>query len=180
MSAGKVHVQASVLMAAGFFVGTLFTRDVSDIEYSIGAMVGALITPDLDVDKAYIGDKYILKRFGKVPHSVWRACWHFYRRSIKHGSELSHFPVVGTVFRLAYLFFFAIVLPSYLMAFFFGIDPAAEVAWWFGKVCQHWKIVVGLTASDTHHYFMDIATVQDTFSLESLLRRKTNFKRKTL
>lgn len=165
-------------MSAGFTLGTFTTGEPSDIEYALGAFIGTTLTPDLDVDKGFVGDAYVLKRFGKIPYKVWRGIWHFYRRSVKHGSELSHFPVVGTLFRLAYLFFFAVVLPNYFLSIFFPLNPEWEIAWWFGNLCQHWKVVVGLMASDTHHYMMDIATRNDTFSLESLLRGKTNFKRR--
>lgn len=179
MSTGKVHTQASLMMSAGFLVGTLFTRDVSDVEYAIGALVGTILTPDLDVDKGFVGDAYVKARFGNVAYRLWRACWHFYRRSVKHGSELSHFPVLGTLFRLAYLFFFSIILPTYALAIFFPIDPTTEIFWWYNLVMSHPKIIIGLMASDAHHYVMDIATVDSKFNLESLLRRKTNFRRST-
>lgn len=178
MSSGKVHTVASLLMSGGFLTGTLFTRDLTDVDYAVGALVGTVLTPDLDVDKGFVGDLYVKQRFGFVAYKVWRGIWHFYRRSVKHGSELSHFPVLGTVFRLAYLFFFAIVIPSVLLSVLFGVDAEAEIAWWAGVMREHWKVVVGLMAADTHHYIMDIATANDKFSLESLLSRRTNFKRK--
>lgn len=178
MSKGKVHTQASLIMSASFAIGTLFTRNPSDIEYALGALIGTVLTPDLDVDKGFVGDEYVKARFGKAAYHVWRACWHFYRRSVKHGSELSHFPVLGTLFRLAYLFFFSIVIPTYALAIFFPIDPTQEIFWWYNQVMSRPKIIVGLMASDAHHYFMDVATVDNKFNLESLLRFKTNFKRR--
>lgn len=178
MSAGRVHAQASVLLAGGFFVGTLFTRDVTDIEYAIGALIGTILTPDLDVDKGFIGDEYIRRRFGQIAYRIWRGGWHFYRRSVKHGSELSHFPVLGTVFRLVYIFLFAVILPMVVVNFFTPVNFQSEITWWVWQTLPRWKIIVGLMASDFHHYCMDIATTNDKFNLGSLLARKTNYKRR--
>lgn len=180
MSSGKVHAQASLILSGGFFLGTFTTGNVADIEYSMGALLGIVLTPDLDVDAGSEVDKYIKRRFGHIPYWIWERCWHFYRRSVKHGSELSHFPVVGTFFRLAYLFFFAFILPYAVLDIFFPVNWEVELSWWIGLVANHWRIVVGLASSDFHHYVMDIATVNGRFNLESLLRRKTNFKRRSI
>ena len=169
MSKGIVHVQASVILAGAFGI-------MGEPEYAIGAFLGTILSPDLDVDKSFIGDKFILQRLGAIPHRAWRTCWHFYRKSIKHGSELSHFPIISTLGRIAYLFLFCVIIP-YMVLSYFGFDFWYEVNWWFGILCQRWKVVLGLMGSDFIHYALDIATVNDTFNLNSLLSAKTKGRR---
>lgn len=177
MSSGVVHQRSSVILAGGFLIGGFLTGDPSAYAYAAGALTGVLLSPDLDVDKAFIGDKIILKRLGGFSHRVWRNCWHFYRKSIKHGSELSHFPVVSTLGRIFYLFLFCVIVPNIILSFF-GWDFASETAWWFGKLCQSWRVVLGLMGSDFIHWVMDIATRNDSFDLGSLLSGRTQGKRR--
>ena len=181
MSKGIVHVQASVILAGAFAI-------MSEPEYAIGALLGTILSPDLDVDKAFIGDKIVRKTFqrkswgkwgiltGTIAHGLWRQCWHFYRKSIKHGSELSHFPVISTLGRIAYLFLFCVIIPSLVLSWF-GFDFLYEVQWYFGILCRFWKVVVGLMGSDFIHYVLDIATVNDSFNVNSLLGAKTRGRR---
>lgn len=169
MSSGKVHTLASVALATGFTVAALSTYDMDSMQYAAGAVVGIFIQPDCDVDKGFIAYSYIRKRLGDWAEFIWDRIWYMYRRSVKHGSELSHFPVISTLGRLAYFFLFCVVIPNFVLSFF-GLNFSEEVAWWFGKVCQYWRVVVGLMGADFVHWFLDIATVKGQFSLSSLLK----------
>jgi uncharacterized metal-binding protein len=160
MSAGYVHTRASLILASGFVLGTLVTRDLQDLQYVLGALTGVMISPDCDVDSRFIAYTYIKKRLGYPAWWLWDKLWHFYRKSIKHGSELSHFPVVGTLGRLAYLFLFVIILPSTLIHLNYFPYIQAEVSWWFGKVCQYWRIAVALMGADLIHWGLDILTTE--------------------
>src|ERR1044072_3589381 len=114
MSSGCVHQKASVILATGFVLGSLAFG--SGIEYATGALVGIMLNPDLDVDNGYICNHIMRNRIGKWASKVWDALWYFYRKSLKHGSELSHFPIVSTIFRLAYLYFFLLVVTYLLLS----------------------------------------------------------------
>lgn len=180
MSAGCVHQRASIALAAGFLIGSLVWGP--GIEYAAGALVGIMLTPDLDVDAGNISNQIIREKIGGKPNAKqktkpwfilrywigygiekgWDMLWYFYRKSLKHGSELSHFPVISTVFRLGYLFLFILVIPYTLLAL---IVPGAwsigsELQWWFDVTLQHYKVILGLMGSDLIHWVLDITTTE--------------------
>lgn len=172
MSAGHVHTKASLFLAAGF----LFTGGWSE---AIGSLIGILITPDCDVDNGMISDRYIRQRVGWAMEKIWDGVWYFYRRSIKHGSELSHFPVLGTMGRILYLFFFLVVLPTGVLCFFLPLDFIHEIQWWWRHMVGEWRVILGLMGADLIHYFLDILTTEHankkTVSRRSLLRTLFGF-----
>jgi Uncharacterized metal-binding protein len=176
VSSGKVHAISSVVLAGGFLAGGLILKDPSCFEYAAGSLAGILLSPDLDVDAKNLSYKFFRKY---KTETLWSALWHFYRKSIKHGSELSHFPVVSTLGRLAYIFLFCITLPNLLLSFV-GWNFREETQWWYWQTLTHWKLWLGLAGSDFIHYVLDIATVQDKFNINSLFSGKTNFKRRSL
>jgi uncharacterized metal-binding protein len=70
-----------------------------------------------------------------------------YARLIKHRSPISHFPILGTLGRLFYLFV-AAAIPAY---FGYRLRAPSDAFWpLFG-----WGIV-GLALSDTGHYIFDL------------------------
>ena len=160
MSAGCVHQKASLALAAGFALGSLAFGP--GIEYAAGGLVGIMLTPDLDVDNGYIGNKIIRNRVGRLAERAWDGLWYFYRKSLKHGSELSHFPVVSTLFRLGYLFFFLIVIPYMILALVVpgAWDVWSELSWWIALGAKHYKLILGLMGSDLIHWALDILTTE--------------------
>jgi len=160
MSAGCVHQKASVILAGGFLLGSLVFGP--GIEYAAGALIGIMLTPDLDVDNGYIGNKIIRNKLGHWVEKGWDMLWHFYRRSLKHGSELSHFPVVSTLFRLAYLFFFLIVIPYVVLVIFIPdkLNIRLEFQWWINLILSHYELILGLIGSDLIHWTLDVSTTE--------------------
>lgn len=161
MSAGCVHKKASVLLASGFIISSS-VYGINGIEYAVGSLLGILLTPDLDVDAGNISNQIIRSRLGSWAEKGWDMLWYFYRRSIKHGSELSHAPVISTVFRLAYLFLFLLVVPYLILAV---VLPGAwnveiELRWWYTKIVEYHKVVFGLMGSDLIHWGLDILTTE--------------------
>lgn len=160
MSAGCVHRKASVILAGGFFLGSLAFG--SGIEYIVGALAGVMLTPDLDVDHGYIGNQIIRNKFGSLAEKAWSLLWYFYRGSIKHGSPLSHAPIISTLGRIAYLHLFTLVIPYVLLAM---VVPGAwsigsELAWWNSRIAEHFRILLGLMGSDLIHWALDVATTE--------------------
>ena len=135
------------------------------IEYAAGALVGIMLTPDLDVDRTYIGNKIIRDRLGKIGRPVeiiWDGLWYAYRKSLKHGGPLSHFPVIGTIGRLGYLYLFALVIPYTIMGL---VLPGAwsvqnELFWWNQKLLEHYQLILGLIGSDVIHWGLDVMTTE--------------------
>lgn len=177
MSSGIVHARASVMLAAGFVTYGLVTRDWAAVQYATGALIGTLVSPDNDVDAGNLSYAYMAK-VGKLPERLWSGIWFMYRRSLKHGGELSHFPVISTLGRIAYLYFFLLVIPYLALTIFIPYNLNTEFAWWVAKIAVYWKVVVGLMAADTIHYILDLATVNDKFNLGSLLSGKTNYNKR--
>lgn len=160
MSSGVVHTKACIALAVGFTAGAIASQNPSDFQYVLGALTGVLISPDCDVDSKFIAYKYIRQRLGRAAESGWNYVWYFYRKSVKHGSELSHFPIVGTIFRVGYLFLFAIVIPYLVLSLLFPFDLLREWQWWAWQTLTHWKIVVGLMGADLIHWALDILTTE--------------------
>jgi uncharacterized metal-binding protein len=127
----------------------------------MGALIGVVITPDLDVDHGkVVSYKLIRQRLGQAPYYYWSGVWYMYRRSLKHGGELSHFPVIGTLGRLVYLFLFVIVIPYLFLAPVLHFDIWSELNWWAWEIIEHYKIVLGLMGADFIHWALDVSTTE--------------------
>jgi uncharacterized metal-binding protein len=155
-----VHQKASIALAGGFLLGSLVFG--TGVEYAAGALVGIMVMPDLDVDAGNISNKIIRNRLGYWAERGWNVLWYFYKKSLKHGSELSHFPVISTVFRLAYLFFFLLVVPYLVLSVVApgAWDVRSELLWWLRLGAAHHKIILGLIGSDFIHWGLDILTTE--------------------
>lgn len=160
MSAGNVHTKASLALTAGFLVGAIVSRESTDLQYAMGALIGVMISPDCDVDSKFIAYHYIRRGLGKWAEKIWDWLWYFYRRSLKHGSELSHFPVVGTLGRITYLFFFCVIIPYLVLRIFIPFQWEPELVWWMAKFATYWKVIVGLMGADFIHWGLDILTTE--------------------
>jgi uncharacterized metal-binding protein len=125
--------------------------------------MGTIVTPDLDVDRAFIGDRIIKKKGGKLAQKLWLLFWMPYKTSCKHGRFMSHFPVFGTTVRLLYIFFWFILLPH--LVYWFLVRPERDLALmleWYLRAIFNQYFLYGLMSSDTIHYFLDILTKEKT------------------
>jgi uncharacterized metal-binding protein len=149
-----------MILAGGFLLGSLAFGN--GIEYAIGALLGIMLTPDLDVDGGYIGGKIIRNKVGRWAERAWDVLWYFYRKSLKHGSELSHFPIISTLFRLAYLGFFLVGIPSILIYFVSPhlLEHAPDFSRWVDLVAHRYRLILGLMGSDLIHYTLDTLTTE--------------------
>lgn len=137
------------------------TGDVRILECTAGALVGVLISPDLDVDRAYIGDKLVQKRFGWVGRRVWEWFWRPYKVSFKHGQFASHFPIYSTFTRLSYIYFWLIFVPHSLIKLFgFFHWSLMYVLQWYGILFLSLPFFCGLAGSDLIHWTLDRLTTE--------------------
>lgn len=134
--------------------------------YCVGSLIGIIISCDLDVDNGFIGDKIIRERLGYFAEKIWKAFWYLYRRSLKHGSPLSHWFVISTYGRIGYIFLLLIVAPH--VGFYYVIQPTWDLVyvlnWYWERVTEQREIIFGLIASDCIHYTLDIFTVEHKVS----------------
>jgi uncharacterized metal-binding protein len=120
--------------------------------YAAGCVAGILVTPDLDIDAGNISDTMIRKIFPPAQW-LWRILWTPYAKLISHRSPISHFPFIGTLFRIGYIFLL-LNLFSWLFSLFGNIFSNYTVSFiWF----WNWSFVLGLCHVDTLHYFADIS-----------------------
>lgn len=116
--------------------------------YVAGCFTGLLITPDLDINNGNISDTFIRRAFPPA-QIVWRLFWTPYAILLPHRSPLSHFPFLGTLLRIGYIF---LLLNLFSLLFFL-----------FGNIfSQHhflfvwdWSFFLGLCHVDIIHYFAD-------------------------
>jgi uncharacterized metal-binding protein len=163
MSSGNVHSKASLILAAGFSLVAMISLEPKILECTVGALVGVVLSGDLDLSNGgIVGGDLIKKKFGWRARGIWKWFWKDYSDSFKHGSWSSHFPVFGTVFRLAYIYF-KLIIPFYLVAYLivnavgFGWDLIGELKWW-AVIMLNPMFLYGLSSSDTIHYFLDKLT----------------------
>lgn len=149
-----------MILAGGFLLGSLAFGQ--GIEYAAGALVGIMIGPDLDVDNGNISNHILKNKAGKWAERVWSLLWYFYRGSIKHGSPLSHAPILSTLGRLAYLYLFIILLPYVILELVVpgGWSIGQELHWWNQQLLSHHRIIIGLMGSDLIHFALDVLTTE--------------------
>lgn len=161
MSEGTVHLRASLLLATGFSIGALYSQDARLLECAVGALAGVFLTPDLDVDSTYIGERIIQKKLGLLPRRLWNGFWKPYKRSLKHGGMFSHFPVISTLLRLFYIFWWLIAIPHTLI--YFSFKPGWNLIYvleWYAKILLSLMWFYGLTSSDFIHWALDTLTTK--------------------
>jgi uncharacterized metal-binding protein len=153
VSNGRTHAIASSVLAAGFLLS-------GGWQEAVGALTGVLLSPDLDVDRGFSGDAYIRNRFGRVFEFGWDVFWYPYRKFAKHGSLISHGPIIGTTGRLLYLFVALLIFYFILKMIFPHLDVTQELVWWWETAVRYRRVIVGLAGSDFIHYMLDLLTTE--------------------
>ena len=145
MPGGKAHALASVAGAAvsSVFVLAASKNALFGLSTGLGCLSGVLLTPDLDQEGISAAEWRLVKAtFGLG--FVWLALWWPYAFVFRHRG-VSHWPIIGTLTRLAYLGGFWVIIWLIL-----GRPdlPRAQIEYLgFG--------VAGLMLSDLLHCLMD-------------------------
>lgn len=162
MSAGTVHRKASIILAVALILQGLLMLDFGGVYRAIGSLLGIVATPDWDVDAGMIMDKTIRNKMGWFAEYLWDGFLYWYRKSLKHGSPLSHFPVVGTMGRILYSFLLIIIIPHAVVYIIFSPswDFMFVISWYWKQIMERENITYGLMASDFIHWGLDIATTE--------------------
>lgn len=142
MPSGAVHAVTGALLLGGGLVAVAY--DVAPVELAVGLAGGILLTPDIDIDHRTREEAMLWK----VPLVgwAWQCIWAPYAFAVPHRSPLSHWPVVGTMGRAAYLAFWVWVAQS--MA---GRDWLAVITAWPGL----WWAMAGWAVQDGLHWALD-------------------------
>lgn len=155
MSSGYVHARATIVLAP--LIASLAYISVNNIDLALqlglGCLIGVFLTPDLDIDRVRILSSSVMGKVG----NIWRTYWYVYSRWLPHRSFLSHFPIVGTLVRLAYLG----LLPLTINLFcYYSGNESYNLQEVVGFVWDMRWIVAGLTIADLLHYLMDIVSTE--------------------
>lgn len=152
-----MHLKASLVLAASFSTAAMITQDVRLLECVGGALVGILVSPDLDVDKGNISNLIVRRKVGVFAEKLWRGFWRGYSGSFKHRGFASHFPIFSTFVRLSYAYYLTIFIPHILIYFLFSPQwSLMYVLTWYANIIFSPMFVYGLISSDTIHFFLDV------------------------
>jgi len=147
---GRVHNAITLATASGVLAPYLIVQFGGNPYYYVaGCLTGILISPDLDIDKGNVSDTLIRKIFPPAQW-IWRILWTPYAKLISHRSPISHFPFLGTLFRIGYIFLL-LNLFKFLFFLFGNIFSTVSLIWFW-----NWWLVLGLCHVDICHYLADI------------------------
>lgn len=142
---GIVHARASIALSVPSFAlafGATNNWLPAGLAAASGCLLGILMSPDLDQESLSTAE-YKLIKYTLGLGFLWTMVWFPYALCLKHRSPLSHWPLLGTAGRLAYVGIFV------LIALHFGWKPP-QISW----ALLAWG-VVGLAISDAAHWYMD-------------------------
>lgn len=149
MPGGRVHAAITAATVSGLIAPyAIVNLDGNPYWYIAGCVVGLLVTPDLDIDKGNISDSFLRKVFPPIQW-VWRTVWFPYAKLLPHRSPLSHFPILGTLLRIGYIFLIVNVLH---FIFHLMTGNTVSIVW-----IWNWSFVFGLCHVDTCHFLADIS-----------------------
>ena len=165
MADGKTHSSATQILAVLLFASEATYGKLNGyfleptLIYSAvlagGAMLGLILTPDLDVNAGSISEDE-LREISPFGENLWWIYWFPYRQILPHRSPFSHWPIIGTIGRLLY-----ISIPYWIgLAIAYVLDPPtfswlAQAGIWLITLPYFRVAVLGLAGADTLHFFMD-------------------------
>lgn len=147
MPNGRVHSAACVVTAlasggSAYYSGIATLPVAFDVV--VGALLGIMLSPDLDVDRGNISNYYI-RKFSPVAAWIWRAFWWPYAKAFRHRG-ISHWPVIGTCSRILYISVYVALFTIVLALFNKSV-----------RLLYSWElpVLVGLMLSDSVHALLD-------------------------
>jgi uncharacterized metal-binding protein len=121
-----------------------------------GGLAGLVIGPDLDQEGLSHADTF-WRRFGCVGSvlvGAWVAFWGPYSWAIPHRSALSHWPLIGTAGRLAYIAAAYLLADGVLMITLSPVRLPPLAAYPLEALAA----VAALAVADTGHWVRDVLT----------------------
>ena len=145
MASGRVHAVASLGLAVptGLLAANQWGAQVG-LATALGCAAGVFLSPDLDLSGRTVSET-LLYRLHPIIGFPFQILWFPYALMFKHRG-VSHWPVIGTATRLAYL-----ALPAAVVWFVMG-RPVVPSFWEWPET---WGWVAGVVISDVVHWLMD-------------------------
>ncbi len=157
MADGKLHAAASVILAGGGQVLPQFTpvSTFQAVAFSMGAILGILLTPDLDLVGGSISQRQVRRGAGSIIGLLWSMLWYPYAKLLGHRSFWSHTPIIGTIIRVLYAFGIPLLIWSMLwQAGHVTVPPPVPMLGQLDPLL-FW-VLAGLAFSDVFHWIMDM------------------------
>ena len=128
------HKYQTITVATLLLTIPAYTGRALDLFISCGALVGLLLSPDLDLSYSRLG------LFGRLSLADE------YTQLVRHRSSISHAPLIGTAGRV-FIVILPVVVIIYLMSGFrLGLPIVLSVVY---------RMFVGLAWADTWHWALD-------------------------
>lgn len=149
MPSGKIHTALTISTASGILAPHfIWMMGGEPWNYIMGCLTGIMVMPDLDVDNGNISDTFIRKIF-RPAQWLWRLFWTPYALAIPHRHYISHFPILGTILRIGYVFFILNLILFLLKLIWSLVDSVSFIWIW------NWSFFFGLAHADFIHWAVD-------------------------
>ncbi len=156
MASGENHVKATALIAlpAGVLAALSGAGWLAGAACSLGCLSGIILSPDLDVEHRTRSEYLVYRYMGRFLGAAWFAFWWPYARLIPHRHPLSHWPVMGTLGRILYIYFAGGALWFAAAWMIRGRGVWMPLGDWLESIYFIWGIL-GLGLADALHFLMD-------------------------
>jgi uncharacterized metal-binding protein len=156
LASGENHIKATVLIAlpTGVLAAVGGAGWLAGAACSLGCLAGVILSPDLDVEHRTRSEYLIYRYLGRFLGAAWFAFWWPYARLIPHRHPISHWPVMGTLIRVLYLYFAGGAVWFAAAWVITGRGAWMPLTQWLGNINFIWGLL-GLAAADTLHFIMD-------------------------
>jgi uncharacterized metal-binding protein len=157
LASGENHVKGTVLIAVptGILAMAGGAGLLGGIACSLGCLAGVILSPDLDVEHRTRSEYLVYRYLGRFLGAAWFAFWWPYARLIPHRHPFSHWPVMGTLLRIAYMYVLGGILWFGATWVVIGQGSWMPLAAWLQNDHFVWGIL-GLVAADSLHFLMDV------------------------
>ena len=149
MPNGRVHATASICTAILSFV-ILSCNGIASFVYcldiTLGALLGVLVSPDLDLMENGNYSMVILRKHSDFLASLWRLFWLPYGK-LSHHRGMSHWPIIGTLIRAVYIIIPIIIIAIIIIQL--GLPISWNMAWFV-------PLFIGLMLADFVHIVLDV------------------------
>jgi uncharacterized metal-binding protein len=182
MADGKTHALATQTLAVVLFAGEatngkllgypLQPALIYSAALTAGALLGLILTPDLDVNAGSISEDEV-REISPFGENLWWIYWFPYRQILPHRSPFSHWPIIGTIGRLLYISIpYWIALAGSYVLYPFIFNWLAQAGIWLITFPYFQVAILGLVGADTLHFFMDQQMFHKIFRQSKVMTKR--------
>ena len=91
MPSGNTHTTCTLILATALGLAAHY-NGLPALPIAGGALIGVILTPDLDVDNGSVSQRAVRRSAGCLVGALWAAIWRPYSMMFPHRSIWSHLP----------------------------------------------------------------------------------------